>query len=419
MGKLGFVIWIKGEIHMKSFKKNLWLIIGTLIFVCIFTSNTKVQAAPKVYNNGQSTVEYNNKLYCISNGSSKKQIIRYDLKTRKKLVLRNLGSYYVNNMWIVQNKIYYECADGIVSMDLNGKKYKVVYNDKFSDYTIGMSQKRIYVTMDDYSNNVIRIKELNFSGKVLRERKIPSNSCAIIDGTVVCRVGSNSGSKGIGIYYGTMSRGVKKIGTVYDKNISDSEMLANIVGVYGDYVYGYVYWRPGTDLCIWGSLYQISLKTGKVRIMPESCLINNCQFVSGNIYLEGSNADKLLCYKLNKKTGSIQKCEYPSYGTLGAVNGQYIYFETNKPGNKGIIRYDMKTKKTKVMDSYCKTKKNFYYGSVDSPYSSVNYINGKLFYSIEDCSSGKMAGWRIMPDQTSKYYIDIKSKKKVKYHTEK
>lgn len=392
------------------------IILFVMVLVLIISSEHRFNAnmvkatsknVNKVYNNGKSTVEWNGKLY-FYHSQKPTGIYSYDIKKKKKIkVISESGN--VSNIWIVDDLLIYKKYDmkqnnwNIQTVSLKNKKSKKIYTSGNLLEIIGVdiSSKIIYIAE---TNDV---KALKIDGTVWREISIAGES-----GISGMTIGKNLLlQNGADVYYGTMEKSIKKLATVKtgDDWIDDDTHI-DFLGKYGDYLYGCVYGPCGSSLELMGYVFQIAVKTGKVLVYKEksNCFLNNAKLTSKYIYVsDGSNVEKTICYQLDKKKGKIKRKVY-SCG-LSTANGQNIYYANHKEGKKKIVCFNTKKRKGKILDSRYKKKNKFYYGS------SLKVINGKLLFIGNDCWSGKVVGWRMVPDEYHYYYINLKNGKAVKY----
>lgn len=378
---------------MKRWIKYLVLAIAFMVLSICKQDNS--EAKNKIYNNGSRIVEYKNKLYYNQSGNEQGVYI-YDLKTKKK---KKIHGFYQDQIWIAKEKLFYENNRILYSVNVRGGGSKQLYKSDKYFFVLGVnfSQTRIYLQEEN------KLKELNLNGTVLREQIVTEStnfSGGVFGNTILLNDGTT-------IYYKNKTKAVKKLANVKKESINEPCM--KFLGIFGKYVYGYIYEKPGTSSERFGYIFQISLKTGKVKIEKDLCILNNCLMANGNIYAENIKVSKTICYQLSKK-GKIKKKLYNCGDSFGTADKRYIYTR-----NKCISRFDTKTKKCKILDNRYKKKKSFYYGSPNYPDSSMNIINGKLFFTVHDCSSGKMMGWRLLADCYMEYYISLKKGKVVNY----
>ena len=152
---------------------------------------------------------------------------------------------------------------------------------------------------------------------------------------------------GANVYYGTMEKGIKKLATVKTgDDWIDKNTHIDLLGKYGDYIYGCVYGPYGSSVELMGYVFQIAVKTGKVLVYKEksNCFLNDAKLTSQYIYVsDGSNTKKTICYRLDKKKGKIKRKVY-SCG-LDTTNGQNVYYVNNKEEKKKIVCFNKKKRK--------------------------------------------------------------------------
>lgn len=384
----------KEQIIVKNILRYLVIAMAlTILPVCMQNSS---QAKSKIYNNGSGIVEYKNKLYYNQSGNQQGVYV-YDLKTKKK---KKIIPFEQFEIWIADEQIFCQNENVLYSVSVNDGKSTELYksDEYFSISGLNSSQRKIYL-QEGY-----KFKELDFNGTVVGEQTItsPASFSGGVFGNTVLFDNETT------VYYGKNLKSVKKLATVKKGSISDPHI--DLLGIYGNYAYGYIYEKPGTLNEQDGFVFQISLKSGKVKIQKDMCVLNNCLLVSGKIYAEKltkNGKTKTICYQLSKK-GNVKKKVY-NCSSLGTADKRYIYTVNNNKNKKAISRFDTKTKKSKVLDSRYKKKNKIYYGS------RMFLINGKLFFSGEYCLSGKTVGWRTIPDYYMYYYMSPGKGKRVNY----
>lgn len=377
----------------------------------IFKHESEAEKNHEVYNNGTDVVEYKNKLYYSLSGNSSK-VYAYDLKSKTKTKILDESLY--DAIWIANDCLFY-CKDQVLySVSIKGGQSVELYHSEKSISLLGINESSAKLYLQEEN----MLKELKLDGTVVSEDQVTDSDYFdgdIFGNKLVLRDGSV-------IYYGTNTTNIKKLAdmkksSIYKSLTAASDPQIGILGIYGNYIYGTICYMPGTSSEQDGYIFQISIKTGKIKVQKEICEMSNALLVSGKIFTQRENVSaktpKVICYQLSK-SGKIKKKDYKC-GWLGTADSRYIYCRNNVKNKKSITRFDTKTKKIKKLNVRYKKKSAYYYGSPNYMESSMSVVNGKLFFTGYDCRSGNMLGWRLLADRYEEYFIDLKKGKTVKY----
>lgn len=379
-----------------------------LLFFLAVAGQSATASAAKVYNNGGNIVECGGRIYFNQSG----EIFSFDLKSRQKMKL--VENVWESDIWIAGDALYYTREKVLYSRALSGGTEKALYKGKRALTVLGFAagNKRLHIG-DGRS-----VYRLTLSGRVTGSHTFAGKGAALAWGqgkyiivqkrkTLFC--GTSPGK--LRKFSGAMKKLEKKSGLEDD--------WLQFLGIYGTYLYGYIYEAPGTIGYINGYLFQISLKNGAVKVYKryksrwEACEMRKGRIYTGDYPMEAGGKTKTHVFILNKKTGAVKHKTYAC--AFNGTDGRYFY----QAGNT-ISRYDPKTGRKKVLDArYRKGKKDIYYVPMSTGAASrLTVVNGKLFYTVYDCRKEKYVGWRLMAD-LHRYYIVLRSGERVRYTVEK
>ena len=396
-------------------KKKIKILAGMFLFLLLAgVSHTAGTAqAAKVYNNGGEIVETGGRIYFSQYGKGKqKGIFSFDLKTKKK---KKIVSGKYESVWIAGNSLYYTRDKELYRKGLRAGGEESVYQHSSDIDILGFANKNSEIQIFDGKG----VYQLTLSGEQKSFRSLSDKE----DIGRADKLGEYMiFEKGKDIIYGTSPEELQTLSGVMKKIAKKSGLAPdwyNFMGVYGDYLYGYIYAQPGTIGWRIGYLFRVSLKNGDVKVYKKyESHWEAWEMRDGRIYTDDYSAEgkwaKTHVFTLDKTTGAVKHKTYPC--SFNGTDGRYIY----QAGSSAICRYDPKTKKQKVLDARYEKKKNMYYAPQSTGASTyLPVINGKLFYAVYDCRKEKYVGWRLMPDRLEKNYIVLKTGKRVTYATTK